>query len=54
MHNDDIERADERDDDKRVAVNAADDTGMVAQHELLVEAELGDQESSGRAESGVE
>ncbi len=37
MHNDDIERADARDDDtEREAVIAADDTGMIAQQESLV------------------
>jgi hypothetical protein len=42
MHNEDIERPDYASDDRRVAVTAADDTGMVAQQELLVEAELGE------------
>ena len=42
MHNDDIERADERDDNPHDAVIAADDTGLVSQQEILTVAELGD------------
>jgi hypothetical protein len=46
MHKHDNERQDKRAEDRRSAVTAADDTGLVAQQELLVEAELG--EDSGR------
>jgi hypothetical protein len=42
MHNEDIERPVDRDDDLREAVTAADDTGLVRQQEVLVVAELGD------------
>ncbi len=42
MHNDDIERPDEADDDPHDAVIAADDTGLVEQQETLTVAELGD------------
>ena len=44
MHNDDIERADDRDDEETQhdAVVAADDTGMVQQQELLHEVEVND------------
>ena len=43
MHNDDIERADERDDDtQHDAVIAADDTGLIQQQELLHEVEIDD------------
>jgi hypothetical protein len=37
MHNENIERGDDREDDRRNAVNAADDTGMVAQQEQIFE-----------------
>jgi hypothetical protein len=41
MHNDDVERTDEREEDRRTEVEAADDTGLVRQQELIVESELG-------------
>ncbi len=45
MHDDKDERSDdERAADRRVAVTAADDTGMIAQQEFLTEAELEDEE----------
>ncbi|MBD5633577.1 MAG: hypothetical protein IAI49_03760 [Candidatus Eremiobacteraeota bacterium] len=43
MHNEDIERPSEHDDDgRRESVIAADDTGLVQQQETLHEIELGE------------
>ncbi len=43
MHNDNMESVPERDDDvEREAVEAADDTGMVAQQDLLANIGIGD------------
>ncbi len=42
MHNEDIERPSDREDDLREAIVAADDTGLVSQQEILTVAELGD------------
>ncbi len=53
MHNEDIEHVDDREESTRAAVNAADDTGLVAQQEILVHSELGDL-MSGDIEGGVE
>jgi hypothetical protein len=41
MHNDDLERTSEREEDRRDAVEAADDTGLVRQQELITDTELG-------------
>ncbi len=42
MHNEDIERGPDDAGDLRTSVEAADDTGLVRQQELLSVAELGD------------
>ncbi len=52
MHNEDIERPTDRGDDLRGAVEAADDTGLVRQQEVLTVAELGDAPADER-EGGV-
>jgi hypothetical protein len=48
MHHKKHENVDERADDRRNAVNAADDTGLVAQQELIFETEL-EEDSKGMA-----
>jgi hypothetical protein len=40
MHDDNKKRSEGPEEDRREAVEAADDTGMVRQHELLTEMEL--------------
>ncbi|MDQ2857290.1 MAG: hypothetical protein M3R53_01390 [Candidatus Eremiobacteraeota bacterium] len=53
MHNEDIERVDDREESTRAAVTAADDTGLVAQQEILVHTEL-DELDTGDVDGGVE
>jgi len=48
MQNKKHETPDERADDRRSAVNAADDTGLVSQQELIFETEL-EEDSKGMA-----
>ena len=42
MHNENIEHPSDAEEDRREAVVAADDTGLVEQQEILTVAELGD------------
>ncbi len=48
MHDKKHESPDERAEDRRAAVNAADDTGLVSQQELIFETEL-EEDSKGMA-----
>jgi hypothetical protein len=41
MHKDDADDKTEREQDVRTEVEAADDTGLVRQQEIIVESELG-------------